>query len=316
MTGRRRRSWLGVALLLAAGAATPSLAAPGARQSAALAQLRYEDDADDFGGLLARGGVLFDYASPFQYSGVAVQNVHYEQDGWRDDVVGLVGLYRNQKRDTLEGIRAEAGVVSVGGKLRPVGDVTWSLRPRPTTGIELIAAGDVVGTRPALERGISYGLAAASMEQQFGERFTVVGLAGWQPFTDGNARGLLRARIIYSTPVEGFSLQARWRQYESREDDVDGAYFNPGHYRNWDAGLAWRRRVNGWLVSGLAGAGREKIDDQSWQGTTVAELRAEGRVRGESVLSAGLLYSRAAGFHTNPDYWYAALNVTLTVPLR
>ena len=45
-----------------------------------------------------------------------------------------------------------------------MGDATWSHRPRDSTGVELIAAGDVVGTRTALERGIAYGLAAASVE--------------------------------------------------------------------------------------------------------------------------------------------------------
>jgi hypothetical protein len=69
-------------------------------------------------------------------------------------VLGLVGIYRSQRPDTLEGVRAEAGLVSVSGRARFVGDATWSHRPRDSTGVELIAAGDVVGTRAALERGI------------------------------------------------------------------------------------------------------------------------------------------------------------------
>lgn len=291
-------------------------AAP-ASDTAVVAQARYEDDADDMLGLLARGGLLFDYDSPYQYGGVAMQNVHYAQDGWSDDIVGIVGMYRNQQRTTLTGLRAEGGLAVVGGEVRPIGDVTWSLRPRESTGVELIAAGDVVATRAAIERSISYGYAAASVEQQFGPRWTATGLVGWQPFTDGNSRTQFRARLIYALmPEQGVSAQARWRQYSSSEQDVERAYFNPEHYRNWDVGLTWRRRVHGWTVAGLAGLGNERVDDQSWTSTGIFELRAEGTLRNESVLSLGLVYSRAAGFATAPDYWYGAFNVGLTVPLR
>ena len=280
-------------------------------------QVRYEDDADGLGGLLARGGMLHDYASPRDYAGWAVQATHYAQDRWREDVVGVMGLYRNQRGPALEGVQAEAGLVSVDGKVRPVGDVTWRLQPRESTGVELIVAGDLVGTRAALERAISYGLAAAGLEQRLGDRWTAIALAGWQPFTDGNARTLLRGRVIYAlAPQQGLSAQVRWRQFASRDDDVDGAYFNPGRYRTWDAGLAWRRRVRGWTLAGHAGAGRERIDERPSQATGVAEFRAEGPVGQGSVVAFGLLYSRAAGFNTAPDYWYGALNVSVKFPLR
>lgn len=313
--GRRLHWPLLLLWALVVGVPAPSRA--DGEVGAVVAQLRVEDDADDLQGLLARGGLLFDYASPYEYAGLALQNLHYAQDGWSEDVVGLVGLYRKQRRVTLEGLRAEGGLAVVGGTLRPIGDATWTLRPRASTGVELIAAADVVGTREAIERSITYGLAAASVEQQFGARWTAIGLLGWQPFTDGNARALLRARLIYSLlPDQGVSAQLRWRQYSSREEDVGGAYFNPGRYRNWDAGLAWRHRVHGWRLSGLAGLGQERIDDQSWQSTGVAELRAEATLTGGSILDVGLTYSNSAGFATAPDYWYSALNVVVTFPLR
>jgi hypothetical protein len=287
------------------------------RDRAWLVQAGYDDDADGFGGWLSRAGYLFNYTSPYDYAGVALQDVHYVQDGWSDDVVGAVGLFRRQRRDTLEGIRGEAGVVSVGGELRPVGDLTWSLRPRPSTGIELIAAGDVVGTRAAIERSISYGLAAVSVEQQFGARWTAVGLAGWQPFTDGNARTVLRGRVICSlVPEQGLSAQVRYRQYSSREDDVDGAYFNPDTYRVWDAGLALRRHVGDWTVAGLVATGQERAEQGAWNSTQAAELRLEGPIGNRSRLSVGALYSRAAGFNASPDYWYGSINANLIVPLR
>lgn len=283
---------------------------------AAVVRTGVEDDADGFSNLFLRGGALFEYRSHLQYRGFAVQNARYSSDGWSDNVPGIVGLYRNQRADTLAGLQAEFGLVSVSGHARPVGDVTWTRRPRASTGIELLAAADVVGTRAAIERGISYGLLAASVEQQFGERVTGILLAGWQPFTDGNARALWRGRTIVSLlPEEGLTLQARWRQYRSRENDVDGAYFNPRDYRNWDAGLALRRRIGSWTVAGLAGAGRERAEQASWQTTAIAELRAEGPLSGRARLSIGVLYSRAAGFAASDDYWYGTANVSVILPL-
>lgn len=283
---------------------------------AVLAQVGAEGDADDVDSLRIRGGALLDYQSHLQNVGIAVQNTHYSQRGWSVDAPGIVGLYQSQRRDTLEGVRAEAGVVSVSGRTRVVGDATWSHRPRESTGVELIAAGDVVGTREALEEGIAYGLAAVSVEQQFGQRLTGIALAGWQPFTDGNSRTLLRARMIWGLlPEQGVTAQVRWRQYTSSTTDVGGAYFNPEHYRNWDTVLSLRRRVGTWMVSGLAGAGRERADDASWQTTSIAEFRAEGPLSGDMRLAVGLLYSRAAGFAQSPDYWYGTANVSVIIPL-
>jgi hypothetical protein len=282
---------------------------------AALAGVRFEDDADGFTAAQVRAGALLDYASELRHAGLVLQNTHYSVDGWSTDAPAVIGVYRNQRRDTLEGVRAEGGVVQVKGHTRVVGDVTWSHRPRETTGVELILAGDLVGTRQALEEGIAYGLAGASVEQQFGHRFTGVALVGWQPFTDGNSRALLRARMIYSMlPEQGISAQLRWRQYSSSDADVGGAYFNPDRYRTWDAVLSLRRRVGTWVVSGLAGGGQERVDSGSWQSTGVAEARAEGPLARGTRLSVNALYSNAAGFANSTNYWYGSVNVNVIVP--
>lgn len=303
-----------VAVLLLAPPASMAAKEEQEERMGLLVESRLESDADDFDALMIRSGLLLDYTSHLRNSGFAVQNTHYSQGKWSENVTGVLGIYRSQKRDTLEGVRAEAGVVSVAGRVRPVGDITWSLRPRESTGLELIVAGDVVGTREAIERSITYGLLAASVEQQFGERLTGIALVGWQPFTDGNSRSLLRARMILSVlPEHGLSAQVRWRQFTS-SDDTTTAYYNPGRYRNWDAGLVWRRRVESWIVSGVASAGQERADDGTWQATGIAELRAEGPLSGDTRLAFGLVYSSAAGFATSPDYWYSAVNVSLIIP--
>ena len=309
------RAALGAFALLSLASPQAVTAAESADRVAAVAQVGFEDDADGFNAAKLRAGALFDYASELQHAGLALQNTHYSTDGWSTDAPAIIGVYRNQRRDTLEGVRAEGGLVQVEGHTRVVGDATWSHRPRETTGIELILAGDLVGTRQALEQGIAYGLAGASVEQQFGHRFTGVALAGWQPFTDGNSRALLRARMIWSMlPEQGISAQLRWRQYSSSDADVGGAYFNPDRYRTWDAVFSMRRRVGTWIVSGLAGGGQERVDNGSWQSTGVAEARAEGPLARGTRLSLNALYSNAAGFANSTNYWYGSVNVNVIVP--
>jgi hypothetical protein len=309
------RAALGAFALLSLASPRAVTAAESADRVAAVAQVGFEDDADGFNAAKLRAGALFDYASELQHAGLALQNTHYSTGGWSTDAPAIIGVYRNQRRDTLEGVRAEGGLVQVEGHIRVVGDATWSHRPRQTTGIELILAGDLVGTREALEQGIAYGLAGASVEQQFGHRFTGVAMAGWQPFTDGNSRALLRARMIWSLlPDQGISAQLRWRQYSSSDADVGGAYFNPDRYRTWDAVLSMRRRVGTWIVSGLAGGGQERVENGSWQSTAVAEARAEGPLSRDMRLACSAIYSNAAGFANSPDYWYGSVNVSLIVP--
>jgi hypothetical protein len=311
----RARVSLGVIAVLSLAAPHAVTAAESADRLAAVVQVGMEDDADGFNAARLRAGALFDYASELQHAGLALQNTHYSTDGWSTDAPAIIGVYRNQRRNTLEGVRAEGGLVQVEGHTRVVGDATWSHRPRETTGVELILAGDLVGTRQALLDGIAYVLAGASIEQQFGQRFTGIALVGWQPFTDGNSRTLLRARMIWSMlPEQGISAQLRWRQYSSSATDVGGAYFNPDRYRTWDGVFSMRRRVGAWIVSGLAGGGQERVDGGSWQSTGVAEARAEGPLSRDMRLALTALYSNAAGFANSPNYWYGAVNLSLIVP--
>ena len=161
------RSVLFLLGLLAAGIAS-------AQSVAALGDLTFAADADHFDIFRARAGGLFNYKSYLDYVGVAAQDTHYSQSGWSRDAPGVIGVWRNQRRDTLAGVNAEAGVVRIGARPRFVADATWGLRPLPGTGVELIAARDLVETQRALDRGTTYGFLGASVEQTIIDRLTVV----------------------------------------------------------------------------------------------------------------------------------------------
>jgi len=298
--------------LLAILLATLSIGA--AAQTAAVGDVRATGDADHFGALRLRTGVLGGYASSYRYFGAAVQTTHYTHSGWQRDAPAVLFLWRNQQPDTLAGTVAEGGVVRVAGRTRAIGEATWSLRAGARTGFELLAASDLVETRRALDRGTAYTFLGASAERQLSGRLTAIALAGHQRFTDGNAREHVRARLIWMlVPEHGISAQLRWRQFQSKQLDAGADYFNPRRYREWQGALAMRKRHAGWIWSGTVAAGREEIDGNAAKGTALADLRAEGTL-GKARLVLNASYNRSAGFGVADGYWYRVVGVTVIVP--
>jgi hypothetical protein len=288
---------------------------PAQAQTAGLSELSSTSDSDGFDALRLRAAALFDYKSQFDYAGVAAQTTHYGRHDWNRDAPAVLVLWRKQDRDTLAGTIAEAGVVRVAGHTRLIGDATWSLRPSPRTGIEFLAASDVVETEPALERGIAHAFYAISGERELTPRLTLIALAGDQRFTDGNERRHLRGRLIWMlVPTHGISAQVRFRRYRSNQTDAGGAYFNPDRYQQWDVALAMRKRTGRWIVSATLAAGQETIDDALIQSTFFAGVRAEGRLGARAHVVLYASYNRSAGFTETEDAWFRVAGISLVVP--
>ena len=303
------------ALFTTGAMATGNALAQQVRSFAPLGDILFSSDTDGFQALRTRAGAYAPYENPWRFTGFAAQSTRYNQGDFSKSVQGLVGQYRDVRRDTLAGVDAEAGVVRVSGRLRPVGDATWRTIPVRGTAIDLMASADLVETPKALERGIGYTFLSAGLEQQIGDRFTMTGLAGLQSFSDGNARTHLRARLIWlAMPEDGVTLQLRFRQYTTRSDDVGKAYFNPPEYRQLLGVAAIRKRTAGWIVSGAIGAGPERTDEGRTHVSYLAEARAEGTIAGavRLVLKAG--YNRSAGYIDSPNYAYRLFSATFIVP--
>jgi len=284
-------------------------------QTAALGEITAASDADHFDALRLRSGGLFGYASAFDYTGIAAQTTRYTQDGWHRDAPAILFLRRKQDRNTLAGMIAEAGVVRIAGRTRIIGDATWSLRPSARTGMQLLVTRDLVETQRALEQATTYTFFGVSAERQLSPRFTAIGLAGYQRFTDGNERVHLRGRLIWMLiPEQGLSAQLRFRQFESKQLDIGGAYFNPRRYREWQAALSMRKRSAGWLWSGTLAAGQEQIDGDGRQATLLAEVRAERTFGNGTRLVLHASHNRSAGFAVADDYWYRVAGITVIVP--
>lgn len=304
-------------LIAACLASAAGACAQEAGTMAATGGLTISSDSDGFDAVRARAGVMRNYVNSWRYSGAALQATRYRQGAYDENVAGALVLFRDQRRDNLAGIDVEAGVVSVAGKLRPVGEATWRLVPSEGSAVDLIASADLVETPKALARGIGTVMAAVGGEKQLGERFTVTGMAGLQSFSDGNARRHLRARLIWlALPDHGATLQLRARHYSSRKDDVGGAYFNPDRYQQWLGVGAIRKRGETWHYTAALGAGRERSASMESRPSYLAEARAERAVFGDGrlVLNAG--YYRGAGVVDIPNYSYRLLGVNLIMPLR
>ena len=284
-----------------------------------LANVVGETDAENFTAVRVRAGGLFDYTSPMKYLGVTVQTSEYSQSGWKQNVSGVVGLWRNQASDSLVGVDAEFGVVKVGGRTRALGDVTLGLRPALNTGVEFLASAGLVETQAAIKQGTGHSFWGVTVEQALTESLTAIALAGYQPFSDGNDRTHLRARLVWDAlPNQGLNLQARWRQYRSSKTDVGGAYFDPEKYQQWLALVGFRKRFPVWTASGALGAGRETIrsGETMTKPSSLAELRIERALTGDAKLAMQASYNRSAGFSNSPDYWYALLGANLVVVFK
>lgn len=299
-------------------------APPGAQPAAPTAisgEFHHTRDADRFTTTRLGAGYLPSYRSPFDHWGVAIANDHYSQSGWSRDGQRVLARVRRQDPSTAAGLNADFGAARVAGHTTLVADATWSMRLGASTGLELIGARDWVDTQRAIEDGIAYSFAGAALDQQFGERFTAIALAGRQRFSDGNSRNHLRARLIYAlVPEHGVSLQLRHRRYTTDDITVPRRYFNPERYEETQLVLALRKRTAwpapGWMINAALGGGQETIARTDHKPTVNADLRLEGPLENGWRLGLRAQYLRSSGGVEGADYWYSLAGVTLTIPLR
>ena len=280
-------------------------------------ELQMTRDTDGFEASRMRALGMARYENPWRFDGVAVQETRYSERAFRARGRGVLFQHRDQRRDTLAGLQLEAGAVRVGTRTRAVGEATLRLAPGlEAPSYELVASRDWVETRRALERGITHALVGAGVEWPFNPRFSATGFVAQQGFSDGNERRHWRGRLIWlvSEP-HGLTAQLRYRGFRSALEDVDGAYFNPGHYRQVLAVASVRRRQGHWVWRAEAGFGREHVDGQT-RPAGMAELRAEGAIAGPARIELRAGYLRSAGsIVEDPDYAWRYAAVTLRVPL-
>lgn len=293
-----RWSWL------ALGAAG-TLAAAGAQAAHGAGAAAFgADDSEGFATRRLALGYLPAFTGRDAHTGVRVAAIRFSQAGWRRDAQQLSVIHRDVDPATTDGLQLEAGLSRQGGRALLTLDAGYRKALAEKRSLEVFISRDWVETRRALDQGVSVTFAGAALEQGLGDHVTMVGVAGYQDFSDGNHRTHGRAKLIVQPKLDlGLTLQARYRIYRGAGDTVARTYFNPPRYDETMLALGWRKRIEGWMGSVTAGVGRQRVGDAARTATRLLEASIESPAHARHSLRFRAGYNRSASFG-GPDYSY------------
>ncbi len=298
MTVRKQMAWL----LAAAAAAAPAVASASTSLGAG-ASVFAASDSEGFDTQRLAFNYLPVYLNRYELAGLALSGSRFSQDGWRRDTSGLSAMYRKVDPATLDGLQVEGGYNRQGGHGLLTVDANYHATLAPKRSIELFFNRDWVETQRALETAVAFSYAGASLEQGLGEHVTVVGMAGYQDFTDGNHRRHARAKLIVQPSLAlGLTLQARYRVFYSG-DEIAPTYFNPARYDETMLAVGFRKRIQGWVGNITAGVGRQRVGDAERTPSRLLEVGLESPLRQLQSVRLRAGYNNSASFG-GPDYRY------------
>src|SRR5262245_19142124 len=291
-------------LLLALAAGATCAAGDDVAPSGAGAALYVSKDNEDF--TTRRTGV--EYLPSFRHgdslTGVRYTQHTYEQGDWSRNGEQVTLVHRAIDPATANGWQLDAGAFQQGGHAMLTLDGSYRRPLAERTALELFVDREWVETQPALNKGVNFTLVGGGIEQGLGSHVTVIGLAGYQDFNDGNSRTHGRVRVIYQPDLDlGLTLQARYRVYTSSSDDVGGAYFNPSRYDETLLAVAYRQRFMRWTGCATVGAGRQHVADDPWTPTRLYEAWVQSPPIHAYSFRARAGYNQSASFN-GPDYRY------------
>ena len=249
-----------------------------------------------------------EYLPRFQHgdslTGVRYTEHYYRQGDWSRNGEQVTVIHRDIDPATANGWQLDAGAFQQGGHAMLTLDGNYRKPLADRTALEVFVDREWVETQVALNNGVNFTFAGAGVEQGLGEHVTVIGLAGYQDFNDGNSRTHGRVRVIYQPDLDlGLTLQARYRVYTSSKDDVGGAYFNPDRYDETMLAVTYRKRFMRWTGYAIAGAGRQHIAEDPWTPTRLYEVSVQSPPVHAFSFRARAGYNQSANFN-GPDYRY------------
>jgi hypothetical protein len=268
-------------------------------------------DNDQFKAVKAGIGLLPLYKDGQHFTGIQALHHSYKQDEWKKDAsqVSLVSESIDPKNGL--GHKVNLGLNQLGNHTLVNADMNYTMSLREGTNAELFYNRDWVETRRSLDNGIKYDYYGGSLEQRLSEKWTVIGLLGQHQFSDSNTRNHLRGKLIYDfLPDQGINLQLRHRQYRNSQQEQNGNYFNPNKYQEQMVVVAMRQRVQSWMLSGLIGVGRQKVNEDPRTSTHLYELEANSPITKSIVFKSKLGYGQSATFN-GPDYKFKYFNASL-----
>jgi len=269
-------------------------------------------DNENFRSEKFRLGYMPRYEHPDRYAGFSLQTNYYKQDDWstRGEQIGVVTKAINPR--TGLGYNLNLNLSRINGHELLTTESSWGFRINDKTTAEFFVGSEWVETQAALEDGVHYQLIGAAIDYQLTERLSVGAVAGGMFFSDNNDRPFLRLRAVYELlPEHGITLQLRHRQHETRKDSP--YYFSPERYEETMLALGMRKRVNGWVLTGLAGLGEQRVDRANGTRTELLEFSATSPIMNKVFFRFRAGYTTSAGLVDDPDYSYSYLNGELIV---
>lgn len=311
-----KRSALSSAMLCAFAALSPAAAFGWSEQAAAGAGYYLSGDSERFVTHRASVEGIVGYEYLDSKTAVRYTDHAFSQNGWRRRGEQLRVIANRIDRKTQDGWRVETGMLRQSTHDLWTLDASYRNTLAGGQAVEFFANRDVVETKTALDGGVHFNFGGAAIDVPLNPNVTLVGLAGYQAFSDDNQRRHLRARAIWQPSLDlGLTLQLRYRWFDNSKADVSGAYFNPSRYQEGMLAVGWRQRFGDWKTALTAGAGRQQIASDSSTMTGLFETSAEKQA-GRYALRLRAGYSRAAAANasTDPDYWYRYAVGELIVP--
>lgn len=253
---------------------------------------------------------LPDFTSSLQWQGVEWQEQRYQQNG--NTLSGHGVNYTAQHIDALTGLgnSLKIGVNQSHQKTTVIGDWNYSRAYNKQLNWGIFASRDWVESMGALQQGIHYDMAGASVDYQPHPRLTLVGSLAQTHFSDGKDRQQQRARAIWDMwPDQGVTLQ--WA-YKHQLGDSNGVttrhYFNPDRLDESMGIIGWRRRYEGWQWYARLGEGRQQVDNDGHTPARLAELQLTSPVRGNSYLKLRTGRTETTGLN-GPGYVYKYVDI-------
>ena len=255
-------------------------------------------------------GALPFYQDALHYQGVQVSDFSYSNKDWSKSSSQVNYINQSINKKDYLGYTVNVGIKNLGQHNLVTADMNYGAKLTETTSTEVFFNRDYVETVNALNAGIYYNYYGASIQQAFLNRFTLIGLVAQHQFSDDNTRTHIRAKLIYDVlPEYGINLQLRHRRF-TNSDEPKGNYFNPDQYFEDMLALGFRKRIEGWMISSLVGAGKQKVNGDQMTDTMLVEAELTSPLVNRFYLNSKVGYSESAGFN-GPDYRYQYIQANL-----
>ena len=272
-------------------------------------------DSEGFSTYKYNAGFLPLYEHGEKYTGVSYQHNYFTQSGWDSSAEVYTLLTKAINPRTGLGYSANIGYNLQNGHKLITTDSNYGFRVTDSTKVEAFVNRDRVETQNSLNNGIYYTVGGASLEQQITERFSAVVMGANMYFSDTNTRPIARAKLIYDlVPEYGLTAQFRYRQFWDTNTSVVNNYFNPNQYIENMVAFGARKRIQGWMLSGTAGVGRQSVNQGPSTTTQLYEFAATSPVASNDYYfktRAG--YGKSAGF-LGPNYFYRYIMEEIIFP--